>query len=308
MARIVQRYKLNQCVFYKLKSKKQLAYFLKVDYETLREINELIHYKSFSLRTEGKKDRDITAPNKKLKDLQKRIHNLLLRIERPDWLISGERGKSYIDNGKMHQNCNYALCMDIKSFYRNTKREYVFRFFTEEMLMSKDTAKVVTDILTFQNSIPTGSPASQLIAYYAYHRMFHEIKSIATNKHSCIFSLYVDDMTFSSDTPFEVNVLRKEIDILLRKYDHKPSYSKTNYYSRNKAKPVTGTTISKNHELLIPNTLQMKIKRDSEMVLQKGRELSTKQRASFNGRVKAARIIEKLAFPELNKLAERMLN
>ena len=41
-------------------------------------------------------------------------------------LISGEKGKCYIDNGKSHLNSNYFLTMDIKKFYDNCFREYVF--------------------------------------------------------------------------------------------------------------------------------------------------------------------------------------
>ncbi|MEK5358135.1 reverse transcriptase family protein [Paenibacillus sp. FSL L8-0709] len=307
MAQIVEKYKLNQCVFFKLRNKKLLAKYLKIDIESLDEIKELIHYSSFLLKVEGKKERNITAPNVKLKRLQKRVHELLIRVVRPDWLISGERGKSYIDNAKMHQNCKYALCMDIRSFYGNTKREYVFRFFCDQMLMSKDTAKILTDIITYTGSIPTGSPASQLIAYYAYHRMFHEIEAIAKN-YGCIFSLYVDDMTFSSVQPFSASSLRRDVDIILRKYGHKPSYRKVNYYSKDKAKPITGVSISKKGELLIPNSLQKKIKRDSELILKKGKELSDKKRSSFRGRIQAARIVKKGAFPELNKLAIAMVN
>ena len=50
------------------------------------------------------------------------------------------------------------------------------------------------------------------IAYYAYEDMFANIKKIA-DKHGCLFSLYVDDMTFSSETPFNKDVLEREIDI-----------------------------------------------------------------------------------------------
>ncbi|WP_248548440.1 reverse transcriptase family protein [Paenibacillus odorifer] len=296
---------MNQCAFYKLRSKKQLARYLKTDLETLNEIKDLIQYSSFKHKVEGKKDREITAPNIKLKRLQKRVHELLIRVERPAWLISGERGKSYIDNAKMHQHCNYALCMDIKSFYTNTKREYVFRFFTDKMLMSKDTAKILTDIVTYIGSIPTGSPASQLISYYAYHQMFLEIESIS-KKHDCIFSLYVDDMTFSSMEPIRARTLTKEIDIILRKHGHRPSYSKTKYYSKTEAKPITGVTLSRYGELLIPNSLHSKIKRDSELALKKSELINKNQLNTFRGRLQAARIVKKSAFPELNKFAKAL--
>ena len=65
------------------------------------------------------------------------------------------------------------------------------------MLNSPDVAKILTDIVTYEKCIPTGCPTSQLIAYYAYEDMFAGIKKIADN-HGCLFSLYVDAMTFSS--------------------------------------------------------------------------------------------------------------
>ncbi|GJM72667.1 hypothetical protein HMSSN036_48830 [Paenibacillus macerans] len=118
-------------------------------------------------------------------------------IRRPDWLISGEKGKSYIDNGKVHQNSSVFLTIDIKKFYDNCKREYVFRFFKDKMCCAGDVAGVLAEIVTFNGGIPTGCPTSQLIAYYAYEEMFENINKIAS-KHGCIFTLYVDDMTFSS--------------------------------------------------------------------------------------------------------------
>ncbi|WP_179088219.1 MULTISPECIES: hypothetical protein [Paenibacillus] len=67
-------------------------------------------------------------------------------------------------------------------------------------------------------------------------------------------------------------------------------------------------SLSKDGELLIPNSLQQKIKRDSEIILEKGKELSGKQRNSFRGRIQAARIVKEGTFPELNKLATAMVN
>lgn len=307
MAKRIKKYELTQCVFYKLNSKRLLANYLNVDISQLKQINNMIKYREFNHKQEGKKDRLITAPKHDLKKIQKRVHMLLSRLERPDWLISGERGKSYIDNAITHRESKFVSTIDIRSFYRNTTREYVYRFFLDEMIMSSDTAQILTDISTYNKSIPTGSPVSQLIAYYAYRNMFQEIQTYAQEKHGCIFTLYVDDMTFSKETPFNKDQLEQGIDVILRKYGHKPKYKKTRYYPKDRNKLITGVVLSKDQSLLISNSLQNKIKSDSLLVLEKGSESGKHKLQSFKGRLQAAQLINRKAFPELTKFTNSAL-
>lgn len=140
--------------------------------------------------------RNITAPDRRIKEIQTRILQLLQKVERPEWLISGEKGKCYIDNGKKHIHSNYFLTMDIKKFYDNCEREYVFRFFRDRLLMAGDLAGLCTDIVTYEGGIPTGCPTSQLLAFYAYENMFNEISEVAY------------DMIQNVDHLFEVLELR----------------------------------------------------------------------------------------------------
>lgn len=247
--------------------------------------------------------RDITAPAEKLKSVQRRILKLLQCIERPAWLISGERGKSYIDNGLAHIESHYMLAVDIKSFYDNCSREAVYQFFRHTMKTAPDVAQILTDIITYDGGIPTGCPTSQIIAYYAYEIMFCEIASIA-DRYGCIFTLYVDDMTFSSKAVFDPCKLTREIDIVLRKYGHRPKYKKVKYYPRNSAKPVTGTIITKDHRLTAPNLLQKNIFEGflALNTLSEGQEYTEEQAkeiATLKGRVHAARNIDESMFPEI---------
>lgn len=302
-----KRYDITQCVFYKLKSKQLLAKHLKVNINQLIHIESIIKYQEFNHKQEGKKSRLITAPVPELKRVQKRVHQLLFRLQRPEWLISGERGKSYIDNAVTHQKSKYVFTTDIRSFYSNTKREYVYRFFVDEMMMSRDTAKIMSDILTYNKSVPTGSPASQLIAYYAYRNMFQDIQTFAQKVHGCIFTLYVDDMTFSKETPFNKDQLKQGIDIILRRYGHRPKYCKTRYYSKNQNKLITGVVLSKKQTLLISNSLQQKIKTDSLLVLEKGSESGKHKLQSLKGRLQAAKLVRARAFLELTKFTNAAL-
>lgn len=81
------------------------------------------------------------------------------------------------------------------------------------------------------------------MAFYAYSDMFSEIAD-AAKQCSCKFTLYVDDMTFSSKEPFSPDRLRQMIDCILRKYGHKPKYSKVKYYGFSDYKPITGTIVT----------------------------------------------------------------
>lgn len=312
----LKKYDLSQCAFYKCKPKKRLAEKLLIDYAELKKILSIVK-NSYSTFSVGKKDGDrraITAPKQRLKSIQKRILKLLRDVQRPEWLMSGERGKSYITNGQMHLNSNYLLTMDVKKFYDNCRREYVYRFFVDTMQTSKDVAWILTDIVTLKDGIPTGCPTSQMLAYYAYQEMFMNIHKIA-QKHNCIFTLYVDDMTFSSEALFNPKKLTQSVDIELRKFGHRLKYSKVKYYPKGRHKLVTGVVVSKNHSLLVPNNLRRKIycgtMQVRGLIAHQGKmqDLDVlKTSRSLQGRVQSAQNVENRIFPEVKRLVERAIS
>ena len=306
-----KKYPLNQCALYKCNSKRRLEKTLTIEQGQLKLIDSVIKYSHFEIdKKDSTEKRQITAPKYTLKQIQRRILRLIQFIERPEWVIAGTKEKSYIDNGEFHLKCNYALMVDIKKFYDNCKREYVYRFFRDKMLNSPDVAEILTDIVTYEGGVPTGCPTSQLIAYYAYEDMFANIKRIADN-YGCLFSLYVDDMTFSSEKPFNKDVLKREIDIELRRYQHKPKYKKVKYYSKNDPKPITGTIVTKDNTLVAPNKLQEKVYKGFQDIknldIDDNSEETIKKIAALQGRIQASRNIEEnKKFPEIERITKQI--
>lgn len=302
----IKRYPLHQCALYKCSSKKKLEQRLKLDAGGTNLLENMIQYHQFSIpKKDSTQLRDITAPADDLKKVQRRILRLLQRIERPQWLISGERGKSYVDNGRAHINSTYLLAADIKSFYDNCQRDYIYRFFSERLKTAPDVAKLLTDIITYEGGIPTGCPTSQIMAYYAYERMFSEIAQIA-ERYGCIFTLYVDDMTFSSQTPFDPKRLKREIEIILLRHGHRLKNSKVKYYGCDDAKPVTGTIVTRDHRLATPNQLQNRIVTEFQSLKEQTNDqtLTPEEKnryATLQGRIHAARNIEPGIFPEIHR-------
>lgn len=311
MTKATKKYDVTQCALYKCQTKRRLEQLLLLKPGQLKLVNEKIQYHQFEIdKRHSNEKRRINAPNRELKKIQSRILYLLQKVIRPDWLISGEKGKCYIDNGKIHLNGRFLLAMDIRKFYDNCSREPVYRFFIQKMKTSPDVAQILTDIVTFEAGIPTGCPTSQMIAFYAYMDMFIEINEVAKSK-GCRFSLYVDDMTFSSSEPFDPQRLGREIDLILRKYGHKPKYSKMKYYSADDYKPVTGTIITPDQMLVAPNKLQATIYQGfQDIKYVAGKTTCTADEAkritTLNGQVQAARNIEQRKFPEILRIVQGM--
>lgn len=302
-------YSLNQCALYKCSSKKKLAVLLQTDINIFKNISSITNYKNFQVSKKGSSEtRTITAPQNEIKKLQSKVFKLLQKVSRPDWLISSQLGKSYIDNGKSHLDSKFLLTIDIKQFYDNCSREYVYNFFRFRLLTPPDISKILTDIVTFEGGIPTGCPTSQVIAYYAYEKMFVEIFNIAS-KYGCTFSVYVDDMSFSSSDPFDYKKLTREIDVTLRKYNHLPKYQKIKYYKDDIAKPITGTIVSVDNDLKVPNQLQHNIIKDftALQLMMKNDVIGSNEQEKqqlinkLRGRLQAAKNIDSKIFPEINK-------
>lgn len=309
----LKKYDITQCALYKCQNKRRLEHLLNMKKGDLKGIINVISYHSFEIdKKNTDKKRKITSPNYKLKKMQSRILALIKKVNRPEFLISGEKGKCYLDNGKAHVFANYILTMDIRQFYDNCKREYVFRFFKDCLKTSGDIAGILSNIVTYNKGIPTGCPTSQLIAYYAYINMFEEINNTVLS-YNCKFTLYVDDMTFSSTILFKYSKLANEVDIILRKYGHKPKYGKTKFYSSKSHKLITGVIVTPDHHLDIPNNLQKKIYNNFESIKPLNKSaFSTytyhKKLASLKGQLQAAKNINHSKFPEVNRLVKKWLS
>lgn len=302
----LKKYPLNQCVLYKCRSMKRLASIFGTSCTELRYIIRTMTYKSFSV---PKKDSDelrtISNPNYSLKMAQRRLLSLLQRVQRPVWLISGEKGKCHIDNARYHLENSYCLTLDIKAFYDSCIRDYVYRFFTEKMLCAPDVANYLTDLCTFDKGIKTGTPTSQLIAYYAYEDMFWQLQILA-KEYGLKFSLYVDDMTFSKPSFFSYKAFLYRIRGILLRYGHDVKKSKVKFYSKNDAKFVTGVIITSDHQLVAPYALKAKVRRTRKQLSSKPED-SKKLANRLLGYISAIKQIEPNLFGQTQSMAKRIV-
>ena len=171
--------KLEQSPFYCLHSKKKLA---KILYITPKQLRKVLSKKM--LYIEGNKDilnkssdkqkfRHIEKPIRSLKRIQERVKFILSCIELPDFVYSPGKGKSHIKNAKLHQNNPIIMCLDIKKYFFSKSSRRVYWFFNKRMKCSPDVSATLVSLLTYKGYLPTGSPSSPIMSYYAHINIFN---------------------------------------------------------------------------------------------------------------------------------------
>ncbi len=300
MKKIYKKHLLNQSCLFQLKSKKKLSEILGINLNILKnkEYKKLIKYSNFI----NEKGRIINNPDDKLKKIQKRLLKYLCKIETPNYLISGKKGLSYLDNARNHvSKYNYVVTSDISGFYKNCKRRHVYIMLRKKFKMSEDIAGIITDFVCCDEYVPTGSPTSQIIAFFTYSEIFDKINEFAQEK-KYIFTLYVDDMTFSSKEYIDRKILY-EIELELRKKNLKFKNKKTKRYSKKENCVITGVAIDKNGNLRVPNKQRNSIiETFKEFEKTKDEQVYLK----LKGKIQAVRMIENNIFSALSRKLNKL--
>jgi retron-type reverse transcriptase len=190
-------YPLNQSPIFKLTTKRKAANLLKLTVKELMDFRHSDHF--YGERDIPKKSggvRHIENPARKLKIIQARLARLLGRIDPPDYLFCPVKGRCYVTNAARHRGNRIVRTLDVKKYFPNTPRRRVYWFFKTIMKSNSDVADILAAIATYKGHLPTGSPLSPIMAFYAYYDVWQNVDKLvkqagATN------SLYIDDLTIS---------------------------------------------------------------------------------------------------------------
>jgi hypothetical protein len=200
----VQSYPLDQSPLYRIGSKSRLCELLGVSVKDLRLLLSLENYREWPARQKlgdklanmPAKQRSIQEPKPLLRLIHKRIALLLDKIEKPDFLHSARKGYSYLSNAEQHRGGGSAIRVDIKSFYPSVRQRAIKAFFEDQLRLPADVAHMLAKLCSQDGKLPTGSPLSPILSYFACSPLFRRVASIA-ERLGLTFTLYVDDMVFS---------------------------------------------------------------------------------------------------------------
>jgi len=188
------------------------------------------------------KERKIDEAVGELKIIHKKIlKHIFHEFEFPSPpFIGGLKGKDNILNAHFHKGNTYKFCTDLKDFYPHINHNMVYKSFIK-IGYSPDVASILTKLLTYRGAVTQGGANSTHLAYLTFLETAEKLSKIC-DANQITFTIYVDDITFSSQTDF------KELSIELRDIiiagGYKINHNKT-FYTRGKAN-MTGVTVGQN--------------------------------------------------------------
>jgi RNA-directed DNA polymerase len=157
-------------------------------------------YKQFDIAKAGGKNRLISAPDHRLKMLQRKIASSLDKIYRPRHPVHGfVNGRSVKSNASAHLRSKFVLNLDIEGFFSSISERRVCGLF-KALGIDDRVAQILARICCNESVLPQGAPTSPVISNMICFRMDKELQAIAKDGR-CIYTRYADDITFSSYQP-----------------------------------------------------------------------------------------------------------
>lgn len=272
-----KHYRLDQSPFYKLSNKKRLAELLGLERPELTKLAKLSDslYSEFDTTKKDGSSRQVENPRRKLKLVQARIARLLNRITPPDYLFCPVKGRSYVTNAAQHVGNRVVRCLDIRKYFPSTSSKRVFWFFHKVMKCELDIAAILTRIACHKQHLPTGSPLSPIMAYYAHFDMWESIATICKNE-GYTLTVYIDDVTISALqlTPQVIWDIKKAIHRTRLRYHKEKKYV-------DRPAEITGVIVSSD-TISLPNRQHKKVA-DTRLALKNA--ISPKAQATLNARM-----------------------
>lgn len=189
--------------FKKLNSSRAVAALLEVDYQRLiyhlHKVPPSKRYTVFSIPKKSGAARQITAPISPLKILQKKLSFILSSVVDSKHSVHGfVRGRSIRTNSLVHAGKKYVFIIDLEDFFPSINFGRVRGLFmAPPFTFNAETATILAQICTFDNSLPQGAPTSPVVSNILCRKMDQQLSRLARN-YRCDYTRYADDITFST--------------------------------------------------------------------------------------------------------------
>jgi len=143
-------------------------------------------------------DREILAPVRRLKSLQRRLLPAIVEAWKPRPSVHGfVRGRSIVSNALPHIGRTTVLNIDLMDFFPSITFWRVRGLFTATpFALGYEVATVLAQLCCFNGRLPQGAPTSPAIANFICWKLDQDIRAAATRAGGR-YTRYCDDITLS---------------------------------------------------------------------------------------------------------------
>lgn len=248
-----KKHELNAICFLSIETPVELSRFFKLSILSLEEIINYPIYSSYVIKKKRGGNREILAPEKKLKQIQKHLNYFLQAYylcikpsEVNGFVVNPHYLGTYCniaENAKYHVQKKYVLNIDLKDFFSSITASEVKRIFSSSFFnFNEQVATALALLTTYQGKLPTGAPTSPIVSNFICYKLDNDLKDFCV-KHNLIYSRYADDLTFSSDLFITSDIYQGISDIIKNnKFDI--NKNKVRLKASNRKQIVTGLTVN----------------------------------------------------------------
>lgn len=190
--------------FLALNSRADVAALLEVKDRSLRyflfKVRPENMYYTFKIPKKNGTTRIISAPNTKLKNIQKKLAVILNCVYEPKICAYGfVTGKNIVGNAQKHANKHMVFNVDLQDFFSQIHFGRV-----RGMLMKppysigEEAANTIAQIACLCGKLPQGAPSSPVITNMICVPLDNALMRLA-KRANCVYTRYADDITFSTN-------------------------------------------------------------------------------------------------------------
>ncbi|AZL72315.1 reverse transcriptase domain-containing protein [Pseudomonas oryziphila] len=178
---------------------KKISYF----YYDL-DSTKISYYEPFLIPKKSGGTRQILAPKPQLKNLQKKLQDLLEDLFKPHACAHGFISeRSICTNATPHTRKKYVFNIDLQDFFSSITFARIFGLLiSKPYSIEKSVASVVAHLCTVNGHLPQGAPTSPIISNMICRTLDRQLTLLAVANRAA-YSRYADDITFSFYSPQE---------------------------------------------------------------------------------------------------------
>lgn len=214
-------------------------------------------YHKFEISKKSGKSRFITAPDNRLKYLQREIAKLLNQLYRVRNPVHGfVEGKSVKSNALAHLRKKFVLNIDLQNFFPSITENRV-KGVLQSLGIDIRVSEIIARMCCNNHQLPQGAPTSPVLSNMICFRLDKELLAFAKETR-CIFTRYADDITFSSHQPmgelfegavpvsghFSPTLLTQILNNIIIRNGFSINPEKAHYADRHSRRMVTGLKVN----------------------------------------------------------------
>lgn len=161
---------------------------------TLRQYPSL--YRKIEIPKRGSGNRVIKIPTDTLKCIQRAIlDKILTDVPMSPYAYGFGKGKSIVDNARLHSKSQYLFNSDIQDFFPSVHFRRIEKIF-RSLGANDEVTAALTKLTTLDYCLPQGAPTSPYLASLALKNLDQRLAGLCSSNR-LIYSRYFDDITIS---------------------------------------------------------------------------------------------------------------